>query len=766
MNMTRFYATVTLSLLFLGGAHAQSELRGTVRDAHTHEPLPGASVYLQHQPDAGTVTNVDGRFELVLPAQTSQPVLVVSFMGFIAQKINITKGRLQYDVLLTEDVSQLQEVTVVSGSLKEVSKLESPVPIEVYTPTFFMKNPAPSLFESMSNINGVRPQLNCNVCNTGDIHINGLEGPYTMILIDGMPIVSGLSSVYGLTGIPASLIERVEIVKGPASTLYGSEAVAGLINVITKLPSQAPLVSVDVMGSTWGEVNSDVGFKYNLGPRVIALTGINYFNYQQPADHNDDGFTDVTLQNRISVFNKLSVLRNNNRVFSIGARLNYEDRWGGEMEWTPAYRGSDIYYGESIYTKRWELVGVYQLPVHDRLMLSVSANGHDQNSYYGTTAYMANQKIMFAQLTWNKVAGVHDVLSGVALRYTYYDDNTPATHNADALTNAPAVTWLPGVFIQDEINFGAKHKVLAGLRYDYNSIHGHIVSPRVNYKWSSVDKNDVVRLSVGNGYRVANVFTEDHAALTGARKVVFEEQLKPETSWNANLNYTKRIVFGGGFVNLDATAFYTRFDNKIVPDYTTNTNEIRYSNLHGHGVSRGFSLNVDANFTNGAKVLFGATRMDVFNVESGIGGEETKQRQLLTERFTAVWSVSYPLTRKLTIDYTGNLYGPMDLPLLSDLDPRDAESPVWSIQNVQLTYQFNTSWSVYGGIKNLLNYTPPANSIARADDPFDKQVTFDENGNAQPTPQNPYALTFDPSYVFAPNQGIRAFAGVRYTINN
>ena len=105
--------------------------------------------------------------------------------------------------------------------MKEVSRLESPVPVEVYSPVFFKANPTPSIFESLQNVNGVRPQLNCNVCNTGDIHINGLEGPYTMILIDGMPIVSGLSTVYGLTGIPQALIERMEIVKGPASTLYG-----------------------------------------------------------------------------------------------------------------------------------------------------------------------------------------------------------------------------------------------------------------------------------------------------------------------------------------------------------------------------------------------------------------------------------------------------------------------------------------------------------------------------------------------------------------
>ena len=111
---------------------------------------------------------------------------------------------------------------VVSGTLRAVRKLESPVAVEVYSPKFLKLNPTPSVFEALQLVNGVRPQLNCNICNTGDIHINGLEGPYTMVTIDGMPIVSSLSSVYGLFGIPNQLIERIEVVKGPASGLYGS----------------------------------------------------------------------------------------------------------------------------------------------------------------------------------------------------------------------------------------------------------------------------------------------------------------------------------------------------------------------------------------------------------------------------------------------------------------------------------------------------------------------------------------------------------------
>jgi outer membrane receptor for ferrienterochelin and colicins len=121
--------------------------------------------------------------------------------------------------------------------------------------------------------------------------------------------------------------------------------------------------------------------------------------------------------------------------------------------------------------------------------------------------------------------------------------------------------------------------------------------------------------------------------------------------------------------------------------------------------------------------------------------------------------------RPITIDYTGNVYSPMLLPLLGPLDPRSSQSPWWSIQNIQMTYTSGTHWEWFGGVKNLLNWTPKGDNpflIARAHDPFDKQVDFDSQGQAIVTPTNPYGLTFDPSYVYAPNQGVRFFVGVRW----
>jgi outer membrane receptor for ferrienterochelin and colicins len=752
---------LVVSIFIFSSTYSQEvTLSGFVTSENS--PALFVNIYLKNT-ELGTSSNENGWYELknIPPGKYT---LIASTIGYIkfSQSITIKKGQEQLiDIDLKPSIESLDEM-VVTGTMKPVSRLESPVPVEVYKPTFFKKNPTASIFEALQNVNGVRPQINCSVCNTGDIHINGLEGPYTLVLIDGMPIVSGLGTVYGLSGIPNSLIEQIEIVKGPASTLYGSEAVGGLINIITKNNLTAPVFSGDSFITDWGEYNLDIGTKVNLGKKTSLLLGINYFKYDNPIDNNGDNFTDLTLQDRISIFQKWNFTRKKSRILSLAGRFFYEDRWGGELQWTPEFRGGDEIYGESIYTRRWEILGKYQLPFEEQLMLSFSYNDHSQNSVYGDVSYLADQRIGFTQLTWDKSLGKHSILAGSALRYNYYDDNTPAT--SDLNGNKPDKVIIPSIFLQDEIVFNKKHSLLLGARYDYDDRHGSIFTPRGAYRLKFTD-TDILRLNAGTGFRVVNLFTEEHAALTGSREVIITEELKPERSFNVNLNYLKKIYGDNGtFVTLDASLFYTNFQNIIIPDYDTNPNQIIYDNLNGKSVSKGVSANVDIVFPSSFKIMFGATLQDVSNTENGI-----TKRQILTESYSANWGLSYTIRPwNLTFDYTGNLYGPMRLPTLGDLDPRRDFSPTWSIQNLQFTYNGIKDFEIYAGVKNLLNWTPNNGNpfiIARANDPFDKEVTFDTNGNAVATANNPNALTFDPTYVYGPNQGIRSFIGLRYTLN-
>lgn len=306
-------------------------------------------------------------------------------------------------------------------------------------------------------------------------------------------------------------------------------------------------------------------------------------------------------------------------------------------------------------------------------------------------------------------AGSHTGLAGLAMRYTRYDDNTPATHNTVQGRTRPEIRWLPGVFVQDEWSFHPRHLLLGGLRWDYHPVHKNILTPRLAWKYKLGERASF-RLNAGTGFRTVNIFTEDHAALTGARTVEIRNTLKPERSVNLNLNYSQQWYTPGYWVHLEASAWWTRFRNRILPDYLTDPNKIIYDNLNGYAISKGISVTSRFGFTHSLQGDLGFTLQDVLQIENSPQGKQ-KQRQLLTEPWSATGSLSYTFRAlHLQVDYSGNLYGPMRLPVLNALDPRSPVSPVWTVQNIQFTFSGWKGVELYAGVKNLFDWTPAADN--------------------------------------------------------
>ncbi|GAA4451103.1 TonB-dependent receptor plug domain-containing protein [Rurimicrobium arvi] len=652
----------------------------------------------------------------------------------------------------TDTAGRLSEV-VIRGANRAVGRGEQVIPTEIISTEFFRKNPTANLLEAVALLNGVRPQLNCSVCNTGDIHINGMEGPYTMVLIDGMPIVSSLSTVYGFSGIPNSIIERVEIIKGPAGAQYSPEAMGGLINIITKKVSAAPRLSIDMYGTSWLESNTDIATRFRIGKKIQSLLSANYYRFQTPTDHNRDGFTDMPLQNRVSLFNKWSFARKQNKVAEIALRCLQEDRWGGQTFWKPYMRGTETAYAEQITTKRWESIAQYEWPLKEKIKSQLSYNWHDQNSMYGTTAFVARQQVFFGQTIWEKQVSVHHLLLGSSIRYTWYDDNTPATRSADSSRNQPSKRSLSGAFLQDEWSVCSGVTLSLGYRADYDPVHKWIHTPRVALKYSNGYAH-TFRLAAGNGYRVVNVFTEDHAALSGARDVVIAEQLRPERSWSSTCDYLFRFAGNYGTGSIDVSPFYSYFYNKIVGDFDTDPQKIIYKNLSGNALSRGVTLNADYTPVGAPlSVTAGITYMDVLIREEENGILLTR-RQLFAPTWSGNLMLTYRFKKKIIADLTAKWEGSMRLPVVPN-DFRPEYSPWMCTANFQLSYKASDRFTVYGGVKNLLN-TVPKNPILRPFDPFDK--------TASDPVTNPNGYTFDPSYSYASMQGIRGFFGLRYTL--
>jgi outer membrane receptor for ferrienterochelin and colicins len=704
--------------LSLFGQSEPGILKGTVTS--NGEPVIGANVTLEKS-QKGAATNVNGEFVLS-DLEPGTYDLLVSAIGYkeFRRDVKVSPSEtVTLELTLEQKTEELGEV-VVTGTMRQTYIKESPVKVAVVTPQRLQQGKTSSnIMDVIDNVSGLSTQLNCGVCGTNAIRINGVEGANTAVLIDGMPIMGALASVYGLNGISPSIIDQIEVIKGPQSTLYGTQALGGVVNIITKNPKNTPSISADIYAKSTAETSLNIAASPSLG-RFNGFVSGNVLRMENYFDHNNDDFNDVAKQTRISLFGKGTLEgQNGEQRLNIAGKLYDENRTGGTRPYTDDLRGSNQIYGESIFTRRAELMMEYWPAVLDQqLRFSGAFTHHDQDSYYGTEHYDAKQSIMYGQATWEQpLSDQLNLLIGGTARYQAYDDNTPATSDGSSRR------FIPGVFTQAEISIN-NVTLLGGLRVDHHQEHNLVTAPRLSAKYSP-DDFTTIRISGGTGFRVVNVFTEDHAALTGSREVVFTEDLNPERSKSITASIEHIIPFGSNPMTVTLDGFYTHFSNKIIPNYDQNPNLIVYENLDGFSVTRGFSINLDQNFTDLPTSFNGSfTLMDVYTQENG-------HRQPLTYApdFTGAWGLTYQIREwGLKFGYTGQLVGPKHMPdTYVQRFGRARESPTYTVHDLKLTKEFANVNSAsrlgieaYLSAENIFDYTQ-GSPLVNASTPFDSQ---------------------------------------------
>ncbi len=683
----------------------------------------------------GAGADEDGQFVMTLEAGTY--TLVVSAVGFSkgTQTIILAEGESRQVTVELDAAMVESEAVVVTGTMKETFLSESPVKVDVISARYLENLTTSNLMDVISNVNGLYQQIDCGVCYTNNIRINGMEGPYTAVLIDGMPVMSSLASVYGLNGISPAAIQQVEVIKGPVSTLYGTEAMGGVVNIITKKPSLAPRLSVNTFVTTHQEVGMDFSHVQRAGRWTSMLTGNGFYNGTFH-DENHDGFSDTPLTRRVSLFGKGALnSREGMKMLDVSAKYYYEDRFGGVAGWNDNMRGSSEVYGESILTHRVEVLGTYRPSWgQGRARADFAYNYHDQDSFYGDVPYAAQQQVYFTNLVWNpRVGKAHDVLLGTTLRYQTYDDNTPATAARDR-------RFIPGLFVQNETILSPALRVLGGLRVDHHKKHGFIWSPRLSAKYSPLSYT-TFRLNGGTGFRVVNLFTEDHAALTGSREVVILEDLEPERSLSGTVSVQQILPLGTSPVTIDVDGFYTHFTNQIIPDYDTDPNLIVYQNLDEASVTRGVSFSFSQNFADfPLSYTLGTTLMDVFRQVDG--GKEAIE---FAPDYQGIVNANYNLDRwNINLGYTANLTGPMALPEFEEPFARPTRSEPFMIHNLMVTKDVRLKdgslLQVYFSLENITDFTQDSPLI---------------------DPAHPFGDAFDTTYVYAPVHGREVGLGIR-----
>lgn len=741
------YCCLFVFLAFIGGLHAQStgSLKGVV--ASGNDTLEAASVTLLK---TGFAVNADktGRFEIKdIPAGKYQ--LRVSFVGYenYQDEVVIKAGKTtRVNISLVQLTASLKE-TVITGTLKEASRLESVTPVEVYTAKYFERTPSNNLWGALGSVNGIFPDVDNGVANTSDIQINGIEGNYTLVLIDGVPAMNGLAGVYALQALPMDMIDKIEVVRGAASTLYGSDAMAGVVNLITKNPASTPTLTINAYLTSMLETNLDLTTSAKL-KKASMLLALNAEAMNTRWDINDDNFMDVPLTNRVNLFNKWSLKRKDDRIATIYARGLFEDRFGGQMNTPGRLIGSDEYYTEWVRTYQWQAGFQYQLPVKDKVMLMADYSEHYQQSYFGAFYYAGQQKNIFAQLTWNKKVDAHnDLLLGASYRMKYYTDNTGLS--VDSATGLSKFLHIGGVFMEDEISFAHNNKLILGVRCDYTSTNGPQILPRINYKWNSTDEKNVVRLGFTTGYRIPNPVNDGFGVMDGSAKVLVIGKLSPETNFTASAGYTRVQELPGGILSLDLDPFFTYFTSYIDPDYSQ-PGYVIYENSNAGLVDGGFNINADFTFNFPLKIGLGITYCDVYEVADN-AGIKTKDWTQHSPHLTGNFYLSYTFPAlQLSLDWTGNFMSPMLL-VTEPNDFRPSTSPWYTIENIQVTKKFRNGIEFYFGVKNLFNFIQ-SNPIMRPFDPFNRMVNVD----------NPNGYVFDTEYGFITTQGITGFVGIKY----
>lgn len=747
----RLFVVAVWGIIF---AHVMPIMAGTTPTLHimqgrilddNNKPIAGATIALPML-KIGTISRANGHFTLTLPERFSSDstVLQVSALGYKQWRATVAVQQSAPLVITLAPGATLTDEVVVSANRSSSFVQDAPTKIEVVTARDLLRTPALDITQSCEYVPGIKVQDNCGVCGTTDIRIQGLEGQYAQILINGMPVVSNLGMVYGLRGISPTMIKQIELIKGPSTILFGPEAVAGTMNIILKSPQELPLLQFASQVNSFQEHALAGTLRSNVSDNIATSFTVEYQGNQYRTDLNNDGFMDVPLYRRLSLMNAwtLSPGAWNMQIFG---RYFYENRTGGQMAWQPKDRGGDVVYGENILTHRTEVFGTAETEISDqwKFQMRFSGIGHVQDSQYGIANYTAQQHIMYTDaLAIYAPTPLHTLTLGTAYRAERYIDNTPAT--AEPITGKHIPVWyhVPSLFAQYDYA-GSVVGAQIGLRYNHHNIQGSIVQPRAALKFNLAEET-TLRLTGGTGFRTVNVFTEDHSALTGARRVVIAEQLRPEQSVSGAMSIMHEMDnVGGGVLRLTADAHWTRFSNKIIADYDADPNTILYKNLapSDYALTRGFTMGAEYSFAFPLRTKLSWEVLNTYRVEQG-----EREEIWFNPRYRVFADVYYAIPAWQTeVQITGKITGAQRMPRITDdagTVIRPLESPVWSIWNAQITKRF-TGWEVFGGVENILNFTQASPLIA---------------------PEAPFSDRFETAYIWAPIRGRVFTIGVRVSV--
>lgn len=742
--MIKFIFLVMAVLVLPLLSHSQT-IKGKVRDEQSNV-LVGANIYWLGT-TIGTVTNHNGEFEIKsTDLQKPNRLLILSYAGFKADTILV--GSNFIEVTLKAD-GTLNEV-VVKGLRPGTFVLEkSPFKVEVITQIELKKSACCDLAGCFDTQASVQPQTTNVITNSKELRLLGLSGVYNQVLIDGMPMIQGLTYTYGIGSIPGTLVDRIYVSKGTNSVLQGYESISGQVNVETKEPDKAEKILLNGYINNFQEkhLNANYAFKKSKWSNLTA------FHMVQPAtkvDRDDDTFLDLPLLTRYMLQNKWKYGNDADWGWSSRVSVRYLDerRIGGQTFFDPSKdKGTTNAYGQLVSISQPEVwtKTSYRINDNHRYTLISSAFHQQQDSWFGPTHYNANQTNFYANLQYelNYREG-SNLKAGGSFRHLNLKEDISFAKNELGRTyagNYSRLENIPGVFVENTWNtLNDKITWFVGVRADHHNQFGWQVTPRTLIKYQ-FNKNSTLRASAGTGWRTVNLFSENINLLVSSRDIIFQESLDPEKAINLGANFTQRFEKGQmwGFFSLDY--YRTNFQNQIFPDYDSSPTRAIIKNFTGTSVSDGFQAELYFNLFNSLEIKTAYNYLDVYRVVS-----ERKVLLPFNPRNKTLTTLSYkPKSQKWHADMNIHYYDEQRLPTTT-ANPEEFQRPDFSKPYAILNAQFTKSWKkfeLYIGCENLFGFRQ-LKPIISWQDPF-----------------SPY---FDTSGVWGPTRGREVYLGVRFTL--
>jgi outer membrane receptor for ferrienterochelin and colicins len=563
----RYYTGLFFTCFFLTFSLAQNNLKLVVRDSTTSENLVGAIVQLTHT-GINTTTDVDGNAELKnIP--DGEYIIAASLIGYKSTTKKILfplQSQAQPMIIkLAANNRDLEQVTITSTRTN--SRIEDlPMKVEVLGQEDLEEENGVkpgSVMSQLGDLSIIHIQQTSAVSGSSSIRMQGLDGKYTQLLRDGLPLYEGFSGSFGILQLPPLDLKQVEIIKGSVSTLYGGGAIGGMINFISKEPTDSQQVSLTLNQTTLKETNTNIYYSNKFGKKV-GFTLFAGGTLQEAVDVNGDGFSDVPEIKNVIIHPRLFLYFNPKTTLNIGLSGTFEKRLGGDMTVIKGKTDSLHKYYENNNTKRNTFDFHFNRAIRDNQSLTIKGTGSffardvDQSG----SVFSGNQLVSYTEASYLLKTAKHQFVTGTNFMMEQFLKN-----KIDSSLIKDYNYQTVGLFLQDGWQLNEKFLIETGLRTDYHNTFGWFVLPRIAFFYK-VKPDLSFRLSGGTGYKAPNVFTQQTVSGNFKKLLPLDNTTTAERSTGINLDVNHHVMlFDKISVQLNQALYFTHIDNPITVTY-------------------------------------------------------------------------------------------------------------------------------------------------------------------------------------------------------